>query len=1174
MQELAGNEVVKKLFPNLSPKQGFSLFRLISNIRDAVVQEVGAERGTAKAEYPAYFVNYVIAAYAWSVLNKGADLDKMYSYLKDVSNSPLPLSEKNSLKPMVDMILKNNDNIKKIFFPICPGDALITNGTAIANNVGFADCVETAIRQFLAMLLCKKDGKGERFIDWNILPEASKLRVALQGAPDTIKKEGVVSADYLMNDGSREVRDWWATCVSNLNGIDYNRGTVELMPGYKNALKVICELLKGDNPRGDLAEIIGYIENNYTNKVKECFEQLLRLQPGIKLDKESSFTLSNNEYFGNISFYMEDSKEVNNVKLYFSKGHGQMINRTSRTLGEIPRSAVASIMKQPWLQQLYINPNIPIYGDTILPPCSLTVVSPFPLLKYAAVLRKDIAQERRRFEYFEMLTKSESAMPGIVRQLFRKEEMHYTRGSSPLGNLYEKGVEKTGEIKGNILQMIGSVVFAPITQDMSVYDASVSMEKLLMYMELSEENKKYVRKLVKNNDSLMGACFFRFLLGQTEVADSILRRRILNEKKEERFEQSKKDLVTSFRYINHFISNPLMRDKITIEENAGLKIKLIDENVFGKIFPSIEKMTGNDIENWRLFFSQCRIPYDFPWQNMSKSKETTIPFILAPLDADHIKLFFIENSNSWVKSINYEKEFMDEKKWPSFDFEVGAHIIRRYSQENHEGILKRIKWKDANPTDIAQFSLFPNGKYGSETIPIPNSTVERVFSKYLASLMAESSLSIERKVEKIKALIVGVGCYYEKIGLDTIPRLEEVYGMINDSLFPGIIPEVVKALDVTECRGGVFFFLRDIRKRIRETRTDNTALLEVVDNAIKGILEKTSLSIRYICFKKLLLDGGREDKFVISLLNGDIAKHYLQEKVSREIMELRARLFSNVENILNAFSENAKNIPPLSSEENSRIEEALNALSESMNSVKDLLNDEQKNKMNNYFGDLKESISALKVPFGDREIKLIENNVNIFNSFMWFPREGGDNTEEEKFNLMMEKLRILREVLLTVKVSFDKSDVKVTKKALDNSIDSICNSADIQLSDGEIEIMEKVLGAKKELIHKELEALLNNNAINTAIEKGLQTFFLITDKISTPEIRKMIEEIVKVIEKRQRLCFLERCAARSGPPPFSFIRNKVYIGDGATHEAIERKIIEKIIFSFKQMQQRLGAEAS
>jgi hypothetical protein len=499
---------------------------------------------------------------------------------------------------MVDMILINNENVKeKLRFPVYPGDTLITNGTVTVNNVSFADCVETAIRQFLAMLLCKRNEKGERFIDLNILPETSKLRAALQGAPDAIKKEGVVVADYLMNDGSKEVRNWWATCVSNLEGINYGRETVELVPGYKNALKVICELLKGDNPSGALAEIIGYVENNYTNKVKECFEQLLRLQPGVKLDIKSPFTSSNNEYLGDISFYMEDSKEVNNVNLYFSSSHGQVFNRTSRTLSNVSPDAVADIMKQPWLQQLYINPNIPIYGS-VTPSYYSKVSSPFPLLEYAAVLRKDISLEKR-FATYREITGSGNLIPGIVRQLFIMWELNRSYEWLFSDNLRRS----REEVWKNNVRTIGSVIFAPIFQQglMSYIDIDVSIKMLLIYAKLSKKNAQNVEKMAKNGNSLMGACFLRFLFGQTEKADNIFEKRILKETNDKKFKQSKTDLFISLQYINHYFLSGRYEASL-IAENTGSTINPIDANVLRRIFPSVERMRGNDIEKWRLFF--------------------------------------------------------------------------------------------------------------------------------------------------------------------------------------------------------------------------------------------------------------------------------------------------------------------------------------------------------------------------------------------------------------------------------------------------------------------------------------------------------------------------------------------------------------------------------------------
>ncbi|MDR1333622.1 MAG: hypothetical protein LBJ71_00180 [Holosporaceae bacterium] len=637
----------------IQERQLNALVRLINNIKNAVKKEAGLDSPLAAdggAKYPAYFVNYVIAAYAWSAFNGKDDLNNMHELLKQ-TNGIKKTKETDSLdfSSLVEVITRETNYLKNLYFPVAPGEVLISNGSTMVDKINFQDCVETAVRQFLAMLLCKRDDESKQpvegeqnnetkpfTIDLDVLPKNSILYKAFKNAPNEIKEDGIILADRFMNNGSQEVRNWWATSISKINDIIYVRKEeIELKSGFKNALKLICKLLKDNNSPMDLQEIEQDIERN---DIEACFKKILSKfnKPNIMI--QSKIDNSWNKCYGSITFLQEGNGDINQIELIFKSGHGQMHNRALNKLSnrsfisdedykqEVQNSNWLKLEGSPWLKQLYININYAIYGK--VHPQKNEKVAVFPFLREIAAVHEAANGSDLR----KVLIENEKAASGIVRYLYNIQ--NFSNCFKTFGNNEE--IEKSIEIISNIIH---SFIFSPDFMQINARDKKATVELLISstldkHGLIINDRVGKIEELTKTENSLIGACILRFLFGKTEVADAVLTNKIKDEKNLLKNQKEFSDSIDILKQI--IFSNKV--DKIR-ENLKNTNPQPLDINVIMKMIPSFETLS-HSFDEISLLLSQCEIADNLQISFKSHSSGNYYPLFITPLDEKHTKLFF------------------------------------------------------------------------------------------------------------------------------------------------------------------------------------------------------------------------------------------------------------------------------------------------------------------------------------------------------------------------------------------------------------------------------------------------------------------------------------------------------------------------------------------------------
>jgi hypothetical protein len=551
-----------------------------------------------------------------------------------------------------------------------------------------------------------------------------------------------------------------------------------------------------------------------------------------------------------------------------------------------------------------------------------------------------------------------------------------------------------------------------------------------------------------------------------------------------------------------------------------------------------------------LLLSQCDLPEELMNKEfMRKLNEIIVPPILAPLDAKHTSIFFRKSAIGEFYAINFDSEFLDETKWPSFGLEEGIYIAKKcdHTLDNTiSSILERIRWEEVIVDDFV--SLFS----WDETF-----LQKQMIQKYLSSLLDENQLP------KVKELIVAFDSKIKNESTDDLLSYFSVWGdwqqTVVDFLSPNRIVEVLEFLGESNLAPeGGFFFLRGVRNRIKSN--GDISLLKKVNGMIKETMSSIPPSKRFIYWRMMFLDNkDKDDAFISSLSDQDIVKYYLQDTEKAKyhwrnifnhwgLNEIFLRLVSNMQQYLLEGLTSAKSImlPP------EDIENMKQALSRDLLSLNEELafNDEKKKQTKCCVDKMMEIMDSMKNMFGDEEIKSLGKLVNEITDLL---RKPGKALPRENFD-QLDKLN----KMIQSQLSFKRDDIKITGRVLNSLIESISTSNEIALDDDDVEIMERVLSIKKELICEKIRDMLGNMATSTdiVIEQILPAS-LFTNEVLSSEIKEMIEEMAKHIEDEKRDFFRLNFPRRSITNVFvSFVfTNKKHV----IEPCLNGKMIEKII---------------
>ncbi|GHU19333.1 hypothetical protein FACS189472_08980 [Alphaproteobacteria bacterium] len=390
--------------------------RKLNAIMKCIVESVYSERAKnsyyydSSHPYPCLYVNYLISAYAWSALNDPRDIELLNKALptarKNISDAfdsnganestdlttiaSQPLMTPESVTASTDMTsspenasqspmtLKTGKVNYRQYMPLRSSDNIITNADITTTRGTFADCVETALRQFCTTILCKRDTKGKLSIAENRIPPGSHLDAFF----NTLPKHR--PSDYA-NSGRSSIRIKWAETVSGLNSgsnkVSYvnEMASCELQPGWVNFIRAFCRLIEGytateEGKKKEAAEIIksindgqilGDVSNVKLQDVEQNIVSILNKIMGIrddvileaKVDTEKGSCIQKGDLFCTIKIYpslaMENERDRKNntLDIMHNDGHAQVY----MTEGDKPEklSMGELFMVNKWIGLLY-----------------------------------------------------------------------------------------------------------------------------------------------------------------------------------------------------------------------------------------------------------------------------------------------------------------------------------------------------------------------------------------------------------------------------------------------------------------------------------------------------------------------------------------------------------------------------------------------------------------------------------------------------------------------------------------------------------------------------------------------------------------------------------------------------------------------------------------------------
>ncbi|GHU11347.1 hypothetical protein FACS189449_02620 [Alphaproteobacteria bacterium] len=330
---------------------------ILNRTIDALIKAVKSEcKEDAEPRYPREYANYLLSAYAWSVLNTKEDIQSLDANLPAaralvrkafVGNSaegytPNP----DVLDSPVTKAIYTYEKSYKLYMPLRPSDSIITNGIASYEGTTFADCTDTALRQFCTVVLCKRDdATGKIFIDKDRIKGLPRLEAFFNNP-------GLKPSDYA-NSGESSIRSAWAEVVGRLPGVLYMKQCCELHPGWVNIIKAFCRLMDGYKATEKSGER-GRRAQATIEKVNrgDTFQDILKVLNDIIGVRDDVALFAENAGSGNFKIYPslsdERDKKNNTIIIRDTGGHTQVYMNEGEKSERISATTNSS-----WVKLLY-----------------------------------------------------------------------------------------------------------------------------------------------------------------------------------------------------------------------------------------------------------------------------------------------------------------------------------------------------------------------------------------------------------------------------------------------------------------------------------------------------------------------------------------------------------------------------------------------------------------------------------------------------------------------------------------------------------------------------------------------------------------------------------------------------------------------------------------------------
>jgi len=314
-------KIVYKYFGSIENQK---LWKSLSELIVNIIESIDSENTTFKGEidhekYPQNYTNYVIAAYAWRILNNN-QLEALSKKLQKRLNY--------TCGSYVDKFLSE----RRKCFPFGDGRILDHGGAYFQGNL-FPDCAENVIKQFIAMLLYSiDDDPGD-----DRLPNTEtgeKIRKFFAGGRGKIQEQALSNTN----------RSEWVDIVSNIQGIKYCSTTkglfYEIDSKWEHILGAICVLFKdyraGSNDgtkiyerkykaQKTIEDVNQRIKNSQINAykyIKNNFEEILNDILGIRTDVKLSSKQKNKEEVKiYAALWEENQKNIESVSIMADEVH-------------------------------------------------------------------------------------------------------------------------------------------------------------------------------------------------------------------------------------------------------------------------------------------------------------------------------------------------------------------------------------------------------------------------------------------------------------------------------------------------------------------------------------------------------------------------------------------------------------------------------------------------------------------------------------------------------------------------------------------------------------------------------------------------------------------------------------------------------------------------------------
>ncbi len=349
------NKIMRKLvshyFGTIQNKNLFSaLLKLIGNMFGSINSEnINFKGKIDQKKYPQNYTNYVISAYAWTILN-----NNQLKTFSEKLQQRLGYKGRSYANQLVE-VLEQNANC----FPFGNG-RILDYGIAFFQDAFFMDCLENILKQFFAMLLYSINDESidDRLPNTEI---GAKIRKFFSGGRKNVQQQALSNTN----------RSEWVNIISNIPNITYlkekNGLKYEIDSGWSYFLEAICVLLEGysaGNNDGSriykrkykAQKTIEYINQSLKNSKNETLEyinnnveKILNNILGIRTDvKLSAQKITDTDCHISANRWDTEKKSKDLVILKITSLHTTLKNKKKNL-------EISNISENEWIDSLLVN---------------------------------------------------------------------------------------------------------------------------------------------------------------------------------------------------------------------------------------------------------------------------------------------------------------------------------------------------------------------------------------------------------------------------------------------------------------------------------------------------------------------------------------------------------------------------------------------------------------------------------------------------------------------------------------------------------------------------------------------------------------------------------------------------------------------------------------------------